>query len=194
MPKPKKCKVCKQEFAPFSSMALVCSVSCSVDLTAINKAKVVARDDKAFKAVTRQLKKQLKDKDRGHWIKNCQRAFNRFVRARDKGKLCISCDAVPKNDGYIGSGSVQAGHYKSVGAHPELRFEELNCHNQCAQCNEKLSGNLINYRPRLINKIGLDNAEWLEGPHEAKKYTIDELKEKATYYNGKAKVLENDSI
>lgn len=193
MAKPKKCKVCKQEFAPFSSMALVCSVSCSVELTAINKAKVVAKDEKAFKAVTRQLKKQLKDKDRGHWIKNCQKAFNRFIRARDGKDCCISCGIKHSESGVLHGHKFDCGHYRSVGSMPSLRFEEMNAHSQCVKCNRNLSGNIVDYRIGLINKIGIDNVVWIEGPHEAKKYTIDDLKEKTKYYNSKAKVLEDDA-
>ena len=70
----------------------------------------------------------------------------------------------------------------------------MNAHSQCVKCNRNLSGNTVDYRFRLIDKIGIDNVEWLEGPHKAKKYTIDELKEKATYYNGKAKELENENM
>jgi len=31
------------------------------------------------------------------------------------------------------------------------------------------------YRQALIEKIGIDKVEWLEGPHEPQKYTVDDL-------------------
>ena len=43
-------------------------------------------------------------------------------------------------------------------------------------CNINLSGNIENYRINLVKKIGLENVEWLEGKHEPKKYTCEELK------------------
>ena len=188
------CKVCKKEYEKtISSMQKVCSPSCALALNQIHRDKVKAKDEKSFRDETRRLKKQLNDNDRGKQVKLCQKAFNRYIRARDKGHLCISCGAVPKTDGYIGSGGVHAGHYKSVGAHPELRFEELNVHNQCARCNEKLSGNIVNYRPALIEKIGADQVDWLEGPHKPKKYPIEELKTMATKYNKLARELENEA-
>jgi hypothetical protein len=82
------------------------------------------------------------------------------------------------------SGQIHAGHYRSVGAHPELRFEPDNCHAQCAQCNNFKSGNLTEYRANLIKKIGLQRVEWLEGPQEKRKFSIEELKELLTHYKG----------
>ena len=100
---------------------------------------------------------------------------------RDKNLLCISCQKPPKKR--------NAGHYRSVGACPELRFEELNCHMQCEHCNTYLSGNLIEYRKNLILKIGVEKVEFLESKHEPKKYTIDEIKEIKAKYKQKLKGL-----
>ena len=85
---------------------------------------------------------------------------------------------------------MNAGHYKSVGSTPALRFNEGNVHLQCEHCNSYLSGNIGEYRPRLIAKIGLEMVEFLEGPHEPKKYTIDELKELIATYKEKVKALQ----
>ena len=38
------------------------------------------------------------------------------------------------------------------------------------------SGNIGPYRIALIAKIGQERVDWLEGPHEPAKYTIDDLK------------------
>ncbi|HHZ97005.1 MAG TPA: recombination protein NinG, partial [Flavobacteriales bacterium] len=72
---------------------------------------------------------------------------------------------------------------------PELRFNELNCHKQCSPCNTQLSGNIANYRPILLERIGLANLEFVEGPHEPKKYTCAELKEIETLYKSKLKQI-----
>ncbi len=74
-----------------------------------------------------------------------------------------------------------------------MRFHQLNNHAQCVHCNQHLSGNLVDYRINLINKIGLENVRWLEGPHEAKKYTIEDLKELQQFYKLKIKEIENES-
>lgn len=74
-----------------------------------------------------------------------QKVFNAWIRERDKDKPCISC----------GKGRVEnAGHYLSQGHHSALRFDEKNTNGQCIRCNLYLSGNLINYRRGLVERIG----------------------------------------
>jgi hypothetical protein len=60
-------------------------------------------------------------------------------------------------------------------------------HKQCAPCNDHLSGNIVEYRRGLIERIGIDRVEWLEGNHEAKKYTIEEIRAIKAEYTRKAK-------
>ena len=48
------------------------------------------------------------------------------------------------------------------------------------------------YRINLIKKIGLDKVEWLEGQHEPKKYTCEDLKEIELKYKQKLKELLNE--
>ena len=43
-----------------------------------------------------------------------------------------------------------------------MRFEEDNVNSQCKHCNYFMSGNLLNYRKNLINKIGLERVERLD--------------------------------
>ena len=111
---------------------------------------------------------KVKAKTKAQWMKEAQAAFNKFIRIRD-GNHCISC-------GKQSSGQIHGGHYRTTKAAPELRFNELNCHSQCAQCNNYLSGNLVSYRKNLVAKIGIELVEWIEGPHDPKHYTIDDLK------------------
>lgn len=172
----KQCRICKTRFPVYRSLQKVCSPKCAI--------KLARREaDKKEKKANFQAKKNLRDNDRSFQLAKTQALFNKFIRLRDAGNNCISCDKPPKKK--------NAGHYKSRGAHPELRFEELNCHLQCEYCNTHLSANLSNYRKNLIKKIGLDKVEWLEGPHEAKKYSLDDLKEIQVVYKAKIKELEN---
>lgn len=80
-----------------------------------------------------------------------------------------------------------AGHYRSVGSCPELRFEPLNVHLQCEYCNTYLHANLINYRINLIKKIGIKKVEWIEGKHDPKRYTKEQLIDLKEYYKNKIK-------
>jgi len=176
MIKQKKCKNCNELFTPHNSLQKACSVKCAIGLTKSQKKK-------EFKQETRKLKEKLKT--RSDWMRESQIACNRYIRARDAGKPCISCG---RNSG----AKMNAGHYRSVGSCPELRFNELNIRIQCEHCNSYLSGNAIEYRKNLRVLIGDELLEYLEGPHDAKKYTVEELKEIKQLYNYFANQLEKE--
>lgn len=172
----KACKACGDKFVPDRPLQVVCSVPCAWAYTAKENAKTDRR-------LTREAKAKLKT--RRDWIREAQVAFNRYIRARDMGQPCISC-------GRHHTGQWHAGHYLSTGARPELRFNENNVHAQCAPCNNHLSGNIVLYRKGLIEKIGVVAVELLEGAHEPKHYTVDDLKEIKARYTALAKQLIND--
>lgn len=171
-----RCKICKDKFeAKFFLQKACLNPACLAEWAKQD------REDKADKK-HKQKKKELKENDKSFRDKQAQAAFNAFIRGRDKDLCCISC-------GRHHTGQYHAGHYRSRGAHPELRFEELNCHKQCAPCNNHLSGNITDYRINLIRKIGQEKLDWIEGPHEPKKYTCSELKEIELLYKQKLKDL-----
>ncbi|KPB51361.1 Prophage PssSM-02 [Pseudomonas coronafaciens pv. oryzae] len=47
----------------------------------------------------------------------------------------------------------------------------------------------MNYRAELVRRIGIVNVEWLEGPHEPQKYTIEDLKALTGKYRALTKEL-----
>ena len=167
--KTRKCKAagCDNEFIPFSSLESWCSPACGYALSQEKLARKARSEALKTKRERIAAKKAFQAKDKPYQIKLTQKAFNAFVRERDHGEPCISCG--------ITYGQMQAGHYKTVGHAPELRFEPFNCHAQCAQCNNSKSGNVADYRLGLIRKIGIEEVEWLEGPHESKNYTCEQL-------------------
>ena len=169
----KKCRVCKEQFEPRSSLQFACSTACAIDYAQ-------KKGDREFKAQTRKMKESIKSKS--DWLKEAQIEFNKFIRMRDAGNPCISC-------GRSSGCKVNAGHYKSVGACPELRFNEDNCNLQCEHCNCYNSGNAIGYRLGLVEKIGTERVEKLEGPQEPARYTIEEIKEIKQFYKDKFKQL-----
>ena len=117
-------------------------------------------------------------------MREAQTACNAYIRERDKNEPCISCGTTKPDIQYC------AGHYKTRGGHHEIRFHPFNINLQCNKhCNLHLSGNITQYRPRLIDKIGLSNVEWLEGPHKAQHLTIDDIKEIKMYYRDQLKYL-----
>ena len=135
-----------------------------------------------MKHQARKEKKVLNSNDRSYQLKQAEKAHNAYVRVRDIDEPCISC-------GEYHGGQYHAGHYQSKGAHPELRFHPFNNHKQCAPCNNHLSGNIVNYRPRLIAKIGLEAVEWLESTHTVAKLTLDDIKDSKKYYKAQIKLL-----
>ena len=173
------CKNCKCKFEPqYNSVQSVCSFECSIELTKKNQKK---KAQKEWNKEKKKRKEALKTKS--DHLKELQVLFNKWIRLRDKGNNCISCNKPCKKE--------NAGHYRSVGGNPELRFEPLNVHLQCEYCNTYQHGNLIEYRKNLINKIGLCKVEWLEGRHELKHYTIDDIKKLKVVYKYKIKYLES---
>lgn len=169
-----RCKVCKVKFEPkFFNQKVCLNAKCVL----INSKEVKAKEW----AKTKKVKKEsLKTKQT--YVKELQVIFNRFIRLRDKDEPCISCGKK------LGT-KFDAGHYRSAGGNPELRFEENNVHAQCVYCNQHLHGNLINYRLGLIERYGLAVVDWLEIQHEPKHYSIDELKKMKEYYKQQIKKL-----
>jgi len=149
----------------------------------------------ARKAVQDADKKETKRKldamqTRPQLLKKAQTAFNAYIRARDKGKPCISCDK--PLDG--GANTFDAGHYRSVGSAPHMRFVEDNCHGQCKHCNNWLSGNHVEYRKRLLDRIGERQLELLESDNTLRKYTKEGLEEIAKHYREETRRLEKESL
>ena len=181
--KPKKCRVatCMALFVPSRMGQAVCSPACAL----IDGPRHAPKARKALADIERKDIKVRKEKlkSRADHLKDTQHAFNAWIRARDAGQPCISC-------GTTADVQYCAGHYRTTGSCPELRFEPLNVHLQCNKnCNLSKSGNIFGYRPRLLEKIGAEMLAWIEGPHEAKKYTVEELKAMTADYRAKTREL-----
>lgn len=202
--KKRRCPYCKEynliEDAKKVNNSYFCNLDHAVQYGIKNKLKGKKKIEKEFNQETARRKRALNNNDRGLRTKEAQKAFNAYIRARDNLDSCISCERVnaevENTDGWKVGGAWDCGHYLTVGAHPELRFEELNAHKQCKSCNggsdkyaKKTKLVATDYRINLIKKIGLDKVEWLEGPHEHKKYTCKDLKEIELKYKQKLKEL-----
>lgn len=126
---------------------------------------------KVERAETRRRKEAIKTIPQ--LTREAQLAFNAYIRARDQaaGHDCISSGRPLDWSG----NAVDAGHYRSTGAAPHLRFSEDNCHAQSKHDNQFLAGNAIDYRIRLIGRIGLERVEALEADNEIRKWTREEL-------------------
>lgn len=187
--KPKKCKApgCGKHFKPTMTTQKVCSVSCAMAVAREPKAQKVAA-----KAITRQKREDLKErreklKSKGDHLREAQQAFNAYIRERDRleGHCCISSGRPLDWNG----NAVDAGHYRSVGSAPHLRFNEMNCNAQSKHDNRYLSGNVAEYRLGLIARYGLEAVEALERDQSVRRYTIEDLQAIKALYRQKLKDL-----
>ena len=186
-----RCKQCKTKTDDnkviYTGVYRFCSNECRKQF-GIEHAKKLAEKAKIdrVKKVQKERaekKRKFKANDKTLRKREAQKAFNAYIRKRDEKEPCISCQR--HHDGQY-----HAGHYKTTGANPELRFNEDNCHKKCAPCNNHLSGNIANYRINLINKIGQDRVDALESKHDQVKYSCEDLKEIETRYKQKLKLLQ----
>lgn len=179
-PKPKRCKICKNEFIPKSSTAIVCSFSCALEYTEQQRVKKEAKNAKQERQERIEAIKKLRT--RGWYVNEAQKAVNAYiVKGRDFGKPCVSCGKhKPRYD---------CGHYLARSTHPELRFEEDNLANQCIYCNNYSKNAHHAYRKGLIERIGIERVLALEAPHEPAKWTIPELEAIRKEYKNKLKEL-----
>ena len=177
-----KAKGCRKRFAPRSTLQSACSPLCAIAVTEQKKEAKIKALRKANKIALEEMR------PKGWYLKAAQAAFNSYVRERDYGNLCISSGR-PMNWEKPAGSAVDAGHYRSVGAAPHLRFNLWNCHAQSVYHNRHLSGSAIDYRLGLIKKIGLKKVEWLEHEHGRKNYSKDYLKRVAVIFRRKARNL-----
>jgi hypothetical protein len=176
-----------------AGLKAVCTSECAAELAIKGLDKLKRKSD-------RERKKALLTAS--DWTKKAQVAFNAYIRERDGKEACISCGRLNREiDGYLRGGKWDAGHYRSRGACPELRFEPSNCHKQCKSCNggsgkytRKDASVGKEYRVRLIEKIGLDKVEWIEGQHGRKRYRIDDLKEIERHWKAELKKLKEKDL
>lgn len=170
-----RCKNCKQKFVPRIFLQKYCEeLECIKAFNDARKQKIV--DDR--------VKKMKEDsKTKGDYLTILQAVFNTYIRERDKDLPCVSCGCKTAN-------KWDAGHFYPT-TYSFLRFDEDNCHKQCSNnCNLNKHGNLSEYRPRLIERIGLQRVLRLDNSRHFKlELTIPEIKDLITEYKQKIKDL-----
>jgi hypothetical protein len=167
-----RCKNCKEKFEPIRFNQKYCLKDECL------RVFVAETKEKQWKQTKTRMKNDLKTTS--DWLKEAQAVFNKYIRERDKGLNCISCNKPPLKK--------NCGHYYSQGGHSNVRFDEDNCHLQCEHCNTYLSGNLLNYQIGIEKRIGAEKLIELQGrAHLEKKWSVDELKEIIKTYKQKIK-------
>lgn len=175
-PKKRKCqnRACRRAYEvdqrqPFKTW---CDDDCAVVIASERLAKMKASKKRQERA---QDKAKLDTfKTYPQLIAACQKAFNAVVRHRDMvaGYRCISSGRELNWNG----NAVDAGHYRSRGSAPHLKFNFDNCHAQSKYANRYGSGQAVDYRIGLIARIGLTRVEALEADNTPAKWTHDDLR------------------
>lgn len=175
--KPRTCQQCSRPFVPTLSLQRVCGPSCALKKVRADKAQERA------KTKTRRMALETIPE----LIAAADKAFAAFIRERDRqaGHSCISSGRPLDWTG----NQVDAGHYRSRGAASHLRYHEDNCHAQSKHDNRHLAGNAVDYRIRLIDRIGLSRVEALEANNAVRKWQADDLRAIRAEYKQKLKTL-----
>jgi len=182
----RKCAYCKERFPVVDGIVVRVGFFCSEKhmFDYVKKHR-----EKTVKKVNRQELNEFRLKDKSYRRTRAIEACNAYIRERDKYLPCISCDR--PNDGRH---QRHASHYRAAGSHPHLRFNELNIHASCSVCNNFKSGNLAEYRKRLIVKIGLSKVKGLESNNDIVKYTAADYLAIEQKYKRKLKELKASRI
>lgn len=174
------------EYTPKNALQSVCSPLCAIAYTKILKEKESALKRKETAKLKKEVKEKLKTK--GEHFKELQTIFNKYIRLRDAGLNCVSCGCAINGIGH-------ASHFFSVGACPNLRFNENNVHLSCHKCNVFLHGNLLGYRVGIVERIGEEGLRRLESQKgEPNKLTITEIDVLKKVYRQKINALTNNKL
>lgn len=169
----KHCTQCHKDFEPHNSMQSLCGkYRCAVSF-----AKSLGTERKAKTKARRAALKRIPD-----LIREAQTAFNAFIRERDKDQPCICCGKTASDGDLLTGSRWDAGHYRSTGSAPHLRFHEDNCHRQLVRCNRHGAGRAVDYRLGLIARIGLEAVEGLESNNAVQKWERGQLIEIRALY------------
>lgn len=180
----KRCPQCRKSFPTESMIRFGVQHFCTFEhaVAYANKKSTKEKGKKIKRADLRERKEKLKSI--ADLTREAQTAVNAYIRARDHGKPCISCQVhVVQKRG----GTMDAGHYRSRGSAGHLRFNVLNIHSQCALCNRWQSGNVVDYRIALIKRIGIENVEKLESDNGTRRFTREYLKRIKIIFNKRAR-------
>ena len=153
----KICKVCKCNFLAPSGLqrARVCGQVCAGKIGREQREKAEKARQVREKRETRA--KLEKFKKPSQWEEECRKIVQEIARLRDRDDGCISCHMGPNY-----GGQWHGSHFRPAGNNAAVQFHLWNIHKACAQCNLFKGGNIGEYRPRLVEKIGADRVAWLE--------------------------------
>lgn len=194
----RKCKICYARYVSPSKIERWCSPECGYLVSQAEKAKKERIQEKARKSAVAAEKKADKKRKEDmqppkYWKAKAKVAFHAYVRARDEGKPCASCDTILHKLGRYG-GDYDAGHFRSVGLAKHLEFDPRNVWGQCKSCNGvQKRGNVHEYERRLrilkgnafVDELLADNE-----PRHLKKHDFQAIE---AHYKSELRALTNNT-
>lgn len=196
--KQKKCKSCGDMFDPFSSLAFVCSMACSLDY--VGKERM-----KKEKAAHAKRKKEFYQQDIAWQHAQCKKSFNRmrvleelkWFKDRGQEPACISCARELGNDQWC------CGHFKTVGSQGNLRYDRRNTYLQHNRyCNMGKSGDIegskttMGYKAGLAHRFGESEAaeiiEYCTNTTETVKWDWEKMEADRKEWNARIRQLEKE--
>lgn len=202
----KRCKHCKVYVKAETGIKVPAGFFCShdhaIEFARDKQAETKRQQQKDRDRVKSMTVKDLNRKDVEWQHKQTQPAFNRLrvleeiLWFQDRGLQpeCISC-------GSTSGVTWSCGHYKTVGANRQLRYERDNTFLQCwFNCNKNKSGNIQGTRTErgliqgLYERFGREEADriidFCETKKEIKRWTWQELEENRAEYRKEIRRLE----
>ena len=201
-----RCSHCKHYFSPNKMIVRgklkFCCTEHMISYAAGKGRKAAKANRQERERIKQTTTAQLNRSSLSWQHKKTQQAFNKmrvleelkFHRDQGFTPVCISCQRP------IGGDQWCCGHLKTVGSHPELRYDRLNTHLQHNhRCNQRLSGDItgtkdtIGYIEGLKVRHGEERAteiiEHLNSYHPPKKYTCEDLELMRKEFNAKIREL-----
>ena len=186
-----KCKQCNTKWESGTQIRQwvysFCSKSCRLKF---NQEKARKEKDKIKE---KKVKVRIKKQNSVSYLKKkLWEKVSLYIRLRDSDddNFCVCCTCGIRKH-Y--KDNIQAGHYVPSGSSSFHRYNEKNIHSQCGMCNVVRWWNLIEYRPFMIKKYGLEYTEWLyETRNEIIKLWSMELKELIDHYTIKLNQIKSN--
>ena len=177
------CKICKiKQVARLG--AIVCGLECALKYQTIASNKAARAESRRVKIDDRERRDKLKTLSQ--YADEAQAVVNQYVKYRDWGLNCISCDKPHKFDV-----TRNASHLKSRGSNSFLRFNLWNIHMACVQCNMHKGGNISEYYPRLVAKIGQEKVDFLNTAPKSREYSKEYCLRLKRIFTKKVKRIKN---
>lgn len=175
----RKCVVCRAAFEPRSMTHKACGPECSIAHVASEKARKDRKERQEGLIALKPAK---------WWKAKAKKAMHLFVRTRDEGQPCASCDTLLVKMGRLG-GDYDAGHLRTVGSSKHLEFDERNVWGQCKYCNDRLHGNEREYERRLRIKMGDAYVDGLMADNMPRHFKIHDFQAIEAFYKNELKQL-----